>query len=96
MYVEAIKARGMHPVLVTPMPRISGTTGKYNSGFNHESPENMRKKAQSDPKVGLVELYDGAKDYIDSIDGKEVSYIYNKFEAGVTPANNSANGTNGD
>ncbi len=96
MYVEAIKARGMHPVLVTPMPRISGTTGKYNSGFNPDSPENMRKKAQSDPKVGLVELYDGAKDYIDSIDGKEVSYIYNKFEAGETPANNSANGTNGD
>ncbi len=102
MYVEAVKARGMTPVLVTAMPRVNGSTGKYSestlkpNGFNPDSPENMRKKAASDNKVGLAELYKGAKAYIDKLDGKEVAYIYNNTEAGETPANNAANGANGD
>lgn len=100
MYVEAIKARGMTPVLVTAMPRTG--SGKYSesstepNGFNPDSPANMRAKAASDPEVGLVELYEGAKAYIDSLDAKEVMYIYNNVEAGELPANNAANGANGD
>ncbi len=100
MYVEAIKARGMTPVLVTAMPRTG--SGRYSesdvkpNGFNPDSPANMRAKAASDPKVGLVELYEGAKDYIDSLDAREVMYIYNNVEAGETPAENAANGANGD
>lgn len=102
MYTEAIKARGMTPVLVTAMPRVNGSTGKYSentlkpNGFNPDSPANMRAKAKSDPKVGLAELYTGAKDYIDKLDGKETAYIYNNTEAGETPANSAANGANGD
>lgn len=101
MYTEAVKARGMTPVLVTAMPRV-GSTGKYSesdtkpNGFNPDSPANMRAKAAADPQVGLAELYTGAKAYIDSLDGKEVAYIYNNIEAGETPANNSANGAKGD
>ncbi|MDY3972868.1 MAG: hypothetical protein SOZ28_09245 [Clostridia bacterium] len=100
MYVEAIKARGMTPVLVTAMPRTG--SGKYTestlkpNGFNPDSPGNMRAKAASDDEVGLVELYAGAKAYIDKLDAKEVMYIYNTIEAGETPANNAANGANGD
>ncbi len=100
MYVSAIKARGMIPVLVTAMPRTS--SGKYSestlkpNGFNPDSPANMRTKAASDSEVGLVELYAGAKKYIDSLDSTEIFYIYNTYEAGETPAQNSANGTNGD
>lgn len=100
MYVEAIKARGMIPVLVTAMPRTG--SGRYSesdlkpNGFNPDSPGNMRAKAASDSSVGLVELYEGAKEYIDSLDPKEVNYIYNMIEAGETPANNSANGANSD
>ncbi len=100
MYVKMIKARGMIPVLVTAMPRTVG--GKYveNSskpnGFNPDSPALMRKKAQSDPDVGLIELYVGAKKYIDKLEPDEVFYIYNKYEAGETPAENSVNGTKGD
>lgn len=102
MYVEAIKARGMTPVLVTAMPRVNGSTGIYSegilkpNGFNPDSPANMRTKAASDSKVALAELYNGAKAYIDKLDGKEVAYIYNNTEAGETPANNAANGANGD
>ena len=96
MYVEAIKARGMTPVLVTAMPRVNGSTGVPNSGFNPNSPANMRAKAQSDPQVALAELYDGAKAYMAKIDGKEAAYIYNNIEAGETPAANAANGAKGD
>ena len=100
MYVKAIKARGMTPVLVTAMPRTG--SGRYSestikpNGFNPDSPANMRAKAASDPEVGLVELYEGAKDYIDSLDAREVMYIYNNVEAGETPAENAANGAKGD
>ena len=100
MYVKAIKARGMTPVFVTAMPRTGN--GRYSesatkpNGFNPDSPGNMRSKAATDSEVGLVELYAGAKSYIDSLDAKEVMYIYNNVEAGETPANNAANGSNGD
>ena len=102
MYVSAIKARGMIPVLVTAMPRINSATGAYSeneskpNGFNPDSPGNMRAKAAEDDGVGLVELYSGAKAYLAKLDGKEVAYIYNMIEAGETPAANSANGANGD
>ena len=102
MYVNAIKARGMIPVLVSAMPRINSATGAYSendskpNGFNPDSVGNMRAKAESDSEVGFVELYEGAKQYLSKLDGKEVGYIYNSIEAGETPANNSANGANGD
>lgn len=97
MYVEAIKARGMVPVLVTGMPRINSSTGKYNSGFNPDSPANMKAKAKADSDVAVADLCEGAKAYIDMFgNGKEIGYIYNSVEAGETPANNSANGANGD
>lgn len=101
MYVTAIKARGMTPVLVTAMPRTGSGNYSENSnkpnGFNPDSPANMRAKAASDPEVGLIELYEGAKDYIDSFSNKrEILYIYNSVEAGETPAENAANGANSD
>ena len=105
MYVEAIKARGMTPVLVTAMPRVNGSTGKYSeggvkpNGFYPDSPGNMRKKAAADKDVALIELYDGAKDYIDSIDGEELRGIYNQLEAGEMPGgegSSTANGNTGD
>ena len=100
MYVKAIKARGMIPVLVTAMPRTGN--GRYNespekpNGFNPDSPGNMRAKAASDSSVGFVELYEGAKKYIDSLDADEISGIYNSIEAGETPADGCANGNTGD
>lgn len=100
MYVNAIKARGMIPVLVTAMPRTGN--GVYSesdikpNGFNPDPPGNMRNKAKSDKSVALIELYDGAKKYIDSLEAKEVNYIYNIYEAGESPAVNAANGTTGD
>ncbi len=96
MYVSAIKARGMTPVLVTAMPRVNGSTGAPNSGFNPDSPANMKAKAKADSDVAVADLYEGAKAYIKKLDGKEVAYIYNNTEAGETPAANAANGANGD
>ena len=100
MYCTAIKARGMTPVLVSAMPRTG--VGRYSesaakpNGFLPDSPGNMRQKAASDPEVGFIELYEGAKAYIDKLDAKEISYIYNNTEAGETPAENAANGAKSD
>lgn len=101
MFCRAIKARGMTPVLVTAMPRTGG--GKYSAesatkpnGFNPDSPGNMRAKAATDDKIGFVELYAGAKEYMDSLDAAEVMGIYNSVEAGETPAQDCANGNTGD
>ncbi len=99
MYIKMIKSRGMIPVLVTAMPRTGN--GAYSegsskpNGFNPDSPGLMRSKAASDPEIGLVELYAGAKTYIDSLEDNEVLYIYHTYEAGETPANNNANGSEG-
>ncbi len=92
MYVSAIKARGMIPVLVSPMPRSAGGA----TTFNPDSPANMKAKAASDPEVAYVELYQGAVDYYSKLDKNEGTWTYNSVEAGETPANNSANGANGD
>lgn len=99
-YVSAIKARGMTPVFVTAMPRtnkgVYTESAEKPNGFNPDSPGNMRAKAASDPEVGLIELYEGAKAYIDSIDDNEVLSIYNSLEAGETPADGVVNGNTGD
>ncbi|MCH5212688.1 MAG: S-layer homology domain-containing protein, partial [Oscillospiraceae bacterium] len=92
MYVEAIKARGMTPVLVSPMTRGGGKA--YT--FNPDSPGNMRAKAASDPAVGYIELYQGSIDYYAKLEANEGTWTYNSIEAGETPANNAANGANGD
>ncbi len=92
MYVNAIKARGMVPVLVSPMPRGAGKA----TTFNPDSPANMKAKAKADPDVAYVELYQGAVDYYKKLDANEGTWTYNNIEAGETPANNSANGAKGD
>lgn len=103
MYVSAVKARSMTPVLVTAMPRTGN--GRYSessskpNGFNPDSPKNLREKAKSDSEVGLVELYSGAKAYIDKLDAEEINGIYNSVEAGESPSNekdSTANGNKGD
>ncbi len=90
MYIAAIKSRGMTPVLVTSMPRTGNGRYSENSskpnGFNPDAPGNMRTKAKTSSEIGLVELYAGAKEYIDSLDSAEIFGIYNSFEAGETPA----------
>ncbi len=92
MYVSAIKARGMVPVLVSPMPRSAGGA----TNFKPDSPANMKAKATSDPEVAYIELYQGVVDYYKKLDKNEGTWTYNSVEAGETPANNSANGANGD
>ncbi len=101
MYVDAIRARGMTPVLVTPMPRVNGGTGKWSenenkpNGFNPDSTGSMRIKAATSEDIGLIELYDGAKDYLSSIDGEEVRAIWNQNEAGELPGGYGGSTANG-
>lgn len=100
VYIPAIKAVGAVPVLVTSMPRTSDglykeSTEKPN-GFNPDSPGMMRAAAESNPDVKLIELYDGAKKYIDEIGADETVYIYQSLEAGESAGKtNSGSYANG-
>ena len=100
VYIPALKARGMIPVLVTAMPRTNA--GKYSendqkpNGFNPDSVGFMRQAAASDPDVELIELYENAKAYIDKIGPEETTYIYMSLEAGESPGKtNSGSYANG-
>ena len=98
IYIPAMKARGITPVLVTSMPRTGD--GKPSdtkpNGFNPDSPGFMRTAAANDSAVELVELYDGAIEYINQIGYTETGYIYMSIEAGESPGKtNSGSYANG-
>lgn len=100
VYIPAIKAMGATPVLVTSMPRTSDGNYKESTekpnGFNPDSPGMMREAAANDTDVKLIELYEGAKKYIDEIGSEETVYIYQSLEAGETAGKtNSGSYANG-
>lgn len=100
LYIPAMKAQGVTPVLVTSMPRTNN--GKYSessskpNGFSPDAPGIMREAAQNDSDVKLIDLYDGAKKYIDEIGNVETTYIYQSLEAGESAGKtNSGSYANG-
>ncbi len=95
MYITAIKARGMHPILVSAVPRGNGFSlegADKPNGFNPDSTGIMRETAKADPEVGYIGVYEGVKDYVSKLGENESKYIFSSYEAGETPAENSANG----
>ncbi len=95
MYITAIKARGMHPILVSAVPRGNGFSlegADKPNGFNPDSTGIMRETAKADPEVGYIGVYEGVKDYVGKLGENESKYIFSSYEAGETPAENSANG----
>lgn len=100
IYIPAMLSRGVHPILVTSMPRTGD--GKYSendskpNGFNPDSPGFMRDAAKANDKVECVELYANAKKYIDTMGPDRILNIYMSIEAGETPGKtNSGSYANG-
>ncbi len=97
-YIPAIKARGMIPVLVTPMTRVKEGQEVYKDSFttkDREFPKVMRAVA-SEMNVPLVDLNADSVEYLNSIGPAEAEAIVLSLEAGETPGKtNSGSYANG-
>ncbi len=97
-YIPAIKARGMIPVLVTPMTRVKEGQEVYKDSFttkDREFPKVMRAVAK-EMDVPLVDLNADSVEYLNSIGTAEAEAIVLSLEAGETPGKtNSGSYANG-
>lgn len=98
-YIPAIKARGMIPILVTPMTRIKGDAEDnyvFKDSFtNRKFPQIMRETAE-ELDVILVDLNKRSVEYANEIGVKGIKAIVMSLEAGETPGKtNSGSYANG-
>lgn len=100
IYIPAIEARGMIPILVTPMTRVSELKAGevYKDSFtteDREFPKVMRVAAE-ETDTPLVDLNAKSVEYLNSIGQKTVQAMVMSLEAGETPAKtNSGSYANG-
>lgn len=100
IFLPSIKARGMIPVFVTPMTRVSALDeGQvYTDSFTTEDrqfPKAMREAAE-ETDTPLADLNKGSVDYLNSIGETSAAAIVMSLEAGETPGKtNSGSYANG-
>lgn len=88
MYIPAIRARGMIPVLVTPMTRINGTAAPgyvYTNSFTTRKFPDIMKRAAADLGVTVLDLNTESVKYANEIGVDATSAIIMSIEAGETP-----------
>lgn len=97
-YIPAIKARGMIPVLVTPMTRVKEGQEVYKNSFttkDREFPKVMREVAE-EMDIPLADLNAESVEYLNSVGTAEAEAIVLSLEAGETPGKtNSGSYANG-
>ena len=98
-YIPAVRARGMIPVLVTPMTRASKfENGQFKNSFtteDREFPKVMREAAE-EMNVTLVDLNELSCKYLTSIGYEGAMAVVMSLEAGETPGKtNSGSYANG-
>lgn len=95
IYIPSMKAMGVTPVLVSSMPRLTGT-GAPRDYFTPNSPAILKEAAQNTEGVLFVDLFSGAIDYLNAIGTAETKAIYMSIEAGETAGKtNSGSYANG-
>ncbi len=99
IYIPAVRARGMIPILVTPMTRAEGNpTADYvyeNSFTNRKFPDVMREAAK-ELDVTLVDLNAESVKYLNEIGPSGATAVVLSLEAGETPGKtNSGSYANG-
>lgn len=98
-YIPAIEARGMIPVLVTPMTRASKyEDGQFKNTFTTEDREFVKvmKNVASEMNVPLVDLNTLSCEYLTEIGYDEAMAVVMSLEAGETPGKtNSGSYANG-
>lgn len=100
-YIPAIKARGMIPVLVTPMTRVKGDAEEgyvYADTFTTEDRQftKVMRETANDNNVPLVDLNVDSVKYLNELGVKGATAVVMSIEAGETPAkSNSGSYANG-
>lgn len=100
IYIPAAKARGMIPILVTPMTRVKGdvtaNTYEYKDSFtNRKFPQIMREAAK-ETNTPLIDLNAESVNYLNNIGVTGATAIVMSLEAGETPGKtNSGSYANG-
>lgn len=98
-YIPAIKARGMIPILVTPMTRASNfENGEFKNSFTTKDREfpKVMKEVASEMNVPLVDLNTKSCEYLTSVGYDQAMAMVMSIEAGETPGKtNSGSYANG-
>ncbi len=95
VYIPSMKAMGVTPVLVSSMPRLTGS-GAPRDYFTPNSPVILKEAAANTEGVLFVDLFSGAIDYLNAIGTEEAKHIYMSIEAGETAGKtNSGSYANG-
>ncbi|MBD0384053.1 S-layer homology domain-containing protein [Paenibacillus sp. WST5] len=88
VYIPAIRARGMIPVLVTPMSRVSGTAQPgyvYTNSFKTRLFPDIMKEAAAEMGVTVVDLNAESLKYYNAIGVEATTAVFMSIEAGETP-----------
>lgn len=92
VYLPAIRARGMIPILVTPMSRIKGDAGSdyvYTNSFKTRQFPDILKQIAEDQKITLLDLNSASVAYYNEIGVEATTAMFMSIEAGETPGKTS-------
>ncbi|XEC94553.1 GDSL-type esterase/lipase family protein [Paenibacillus tarimensis] len=88
IYLPAIRARGMIPVLVTPMSRVRGDAPPgyiYTNSFKNRKFPDIMKRSAEETGVTLIDLNSESIKYYNEIGVEATTAIIMSIEAGETP-----------
>jgi len=99
IFIPACRARGVIPVIVTPMSRIDVKVedgGKFENSFTKRDFPEVARKTAKDNNVLLVDLNKKSIEYYNELGATGVKNIFMSIEAGETPGKtNSGSYANG-
>lgn len=88
MYIPAIRARGIIPVLVTPMSRVEGNAKQgdiYTNSFKNRPFPDIMKALGKELEVTVLDLNAESVNYYNEIGVEATTAIFMAIEAGETP-----------
>ncbi|WP_028608960.1 GDSL-type esterase/lipase family protein [Paenibacillus harenae] len=88
VYLPAIQARGMIPVLVTPMSRVKGDASPgyvYTNSFKTRKFPDILKRIAEEKGLTLIDLNSESLKYYNEIGVEATTAIFMSIEAGETP-----------
>lgn len=92
VYLPAIRAQGMIPVLVTPMSRIKGDASQgyvYTNSFKTRQFPDILKRIAEDKEITLIDLNSASVAYYNEIGVEATTAMFMSIEAGETPGKTS-------
>lgn len=99
VYLPAIRARGMIPVLITPVSRVKGDAAPgyvYTNSFKNRMFPDIMKRLAEESGVTLIDLNSESVKYYNEIGVEATTAIVMSIEAGETPGKtNSGSYANG-